>query len=179
MFGWTYQALTDISIINKDNIGNIGIPHYIQNALRIENGNIHVDINEKLNIGDYITIGYWVYIPDTSETNPYIRVVDQTNKNPIINDRPTHRNKWVYHTTYAKINEHLTNGFRLSIAYSEIMYITGITLMKGNATTIESEYTPNANNVITDNLIIKGTNDKYYKLNYDGTTLTFTETNTI
>lgn len=179
MFGWTYQALTDISIINKDNIGDIGIPHYIQNALRIENGNIRVDINEKLNVGDYVTIGYWVYIPDTSVSNPYITVVDQSNKNGIISDRPSQRNKWVYHTTYAKINEHLTNGLRLRIAYSEIMYITGITFMKGNATTIDSEYTPNANNVVTDNLIFKGTDAKYYKVNYDGTNLTFTETNTI
>lgn len=175
MFGWTYQALTDISIINKEDIGEMGVPHYIENALRIENGNIYVDINEKLNVGDYITLGYWAYIPSTSSNNPYVMVSDQTNHNEIINDRPSTRNKWIYYTNYAQITDALTNGFRIKIAYGSVMYITGITLMKGYGTSIDSGYTPNDTNIVTDNLIFKGSDNKYYKINYDGTNLTFTE----
>lgn len=179
MFGWTYQQLTEISIKNKSDMGEIGVPHYIQNVLKVNNGNFHININEKLNVGDYITLGYWIYIPDTSINNPYITVVDQSNQNAIISDRPSHRNKWVYHTTYAKITEALTNGFRFRVAYGELMYITGINLSKGLNSNIDYGYTPNENNVFTDNLIIKGSDNKYYKLNFNGSELTFEEVTNI
>ena len=162
-FGWNITALTDISIKNKSEITDIGVPHYISNVLRIENGRIeHTFNNLKLNEGDYITIGYWIYIPSTSTSNPYIEVCDTNNQNNIITDRPSQRNKWVYHTTYAKITTPLTNGFKLRVVYGEILYITGITLMKGINSNIDYEVTPNDQNVVTDELIIKGTDDKYH-----------------
>lgn len=177
-FGWTFSN-DNLVIMNKSELTEIGVPHYIQNVLKVQNGNFYTNINESMNVGDYITIGYWVYIPNSSVANPYINVVDQNNQNEIVNDRPNQRDKWVYYTTYAKISEALTNGFRLRISYGELMYITGITLKKGMATDIDYEYTPNSDNIVTDNMIIKGTNNKYYKLVYDGSNLSFTETNTI
>lgn len=179
-FGWSVNAITEISVKSKSELSSIGIPHYIDHAIMINNGNIFHNFNNLLlNTGDYITLGYWIYIPATSIANPYITISNTSNQNAIINDRPAKRGQWVYHTTYAKITENLKDTpLMLRIAYGETLYITGITLMKGIATSIDYDMNPNDQYVLTDNMIIKGTNNKYYKLVYDGTDLTFTETTT-
>lgn len=174
LFGWT-ASNANVTVEDATSLSPIELPHYMTHAVKLNNANIITNINEKLNVGDYITIGYWVYRPSSSTGTMYVAVLDQSNQNAIVDDRPTETDKWVYHTSYAKITSALTNGFRIRITFGSVAYLTGITLMKGHGTSISAGYTPNDTNIVTDNLIIKGSDDKYYKLATDGTTLTFTE----
>lgn len=180
-FGYSVNAIDEINVKNKNELQNIGLPQYMDNALFINNGNIIHNFSEKLNIGDYITISYWIYVPEETIQHPYIMVVDNNNSNPIIQDRPTQRNKWVRHTSFAKVSEELANAnnWRVRIACAEKMYITGISVMKGIATNIDATLTPNEEKILTDKLVIKGSDNKYYQLNFNGTELTFEEVNTI
>ena len=180
-FGWNINAIGEITIQDKTEMGSIGLPQYMNHALKVNNGNLNHDFSlETFNENDYITIGYWIYVPSASDNKPYITVSDTSNANGIISDRPSQKDKWIYHTTYAKVTSGLAGStVRLRIAFGQLLYITGISLMRGIVTDLNAELTPNSNNIMTDNLVIKGTDNKYYKITTDGTDLILTEVTTI
>lgn len=180
-FTTTTTASGTVTVKSASQISAIGIPHYIQNAIEINNGTASHDFTEKLNVGDYLTLGFWIYCDPQTVSSPYIFISNTSDADKMMQIRPIHYGKWYYHVIFGKVTPELAsaNGWRFKISCSSKTYITGISIMKGLGASLTGQMAPSEDKIVTENLVIKGTNGNYYKINCNGSTLSFTQVNTI
>lgn len=177
----TYLAPADMPV-------GMGLPAFAKGCYHLgptESGNnrLYQKINKPFRAGEEVTIGIWVFTP-TGKEAPLVKVgytsddgYSITSGNSIIYNRPTLKNnKWIYFTAHATLTTDVDNlGVQIQASSGDDAYVCCISLMKGIESNIDCEYTPNEHKVITDNLIIKGSDDKYYQIGTDGTNISFTE----
>lgn len=182
-FGYTTTTSGSgtVSVKTASQMSAIGIPHYIQNAIEINNGTASHDFVEKLNQGDYLTLGFWIYCDPQTATSPYIFISNTSDSDKMMQIRPVNYGKWYYHVIFGKVTPELAsaNGWRFKISCSSKTYITGISIMKGLGASLTGQMAPSEDKILTDKLVIKGTNGNYYKLNYNGSSLSWTQVTTI
>lgn len=182
-FGYTTTttSIGTVSVKTASQMSAIGIPHYLQNAIEINSGTASHDFTEKLNQGDYLTLGFWIYCDPQTASSPYIFISNTSDADKMMQIRPTNYGKWYYHVIFGKVTPELAsaNGWRFKISCSSKTYITGISIMKGLGASLTGQMAPSEDKIVTENLVIKGTNGNYYKINCNGSTLSFTQVNTI
>lgn len=186
----TWKTYGDVTYLTKSEMEalNIGLPKYYNGCYKVGgtegNNKLYQLINKSFNKDDIVTVSVWCYVTNASSQAPLV-IVGQTedngynvaNANRQAYNRPTkEKGKWLLYTCNIKLKNDQNNlCVNITNSNDNECYVTGISLVRGYASNIDCEYTPNEYKVITDNLIFKGSDNKYYKINYDGTDVTFTE----
>lgn len=187
-----WKSYGDVTYLTKSEMEtlNIGIPNGFNGCFKVGgtdgNNKLYQLVNKSFNKDEIVTLSAWVYVTNASSQAPLI-ICGQTedlgysvtSANRQAYNRPTKsKGEWLLFTCNMKMTKDQTN-LCVNITNNgedNECYVTGISLVKGYSSNIDCEYTPNEHKVITDNLIFKGSDNKYYKINYDGTDVTFTET---
>ena len=186
---WGVRGTTEY-IAKGDMDVNIGLPPYAEGCYKLGsasgNSAIYQLINESFNVGETVTVSAWIYTEDGEDvTRPLLILAPSSDEgyttqagSAVVYSRPTKNGIWQLYSVRCKI-ETAVNNLAVKVQTSgvgNVSYVTGVTVMRGVASTLKPDYTPNRRKAIFDNLIIKGSDNKYYQLSYDGTNLSFTET---
>ena len=173
----------------KANDNTINIPNKFNGCVEIGrtsgDSGIYQKISNNFKKDEYLTIGAWIFNPSTNDINPQIKMGYTSDDGYTITTSTATTNfrvsakkgQWNYITAIIKVNDNLDNiAIQFLISGSNnYFYITGITLTRGINSNMDATYTPNEDKVITDKLILKGTDNNYYNISYDGTNFTATQ----
>jgi len=187
--GWTITP-NQIFEKNKSEMGIKGLPPMFDKCLQIGTAEVtgystlRQAIYKSISKDNYITFGAWVYMDTLPNSYPHFELEGYNGSSweNIINVRSNAQifGKWLFiSATSITPNDYEQLRITISTNNRDIFYITGVSLNLGLNANMDCTLTPNEEKVLTNNLIIKGTDDKFYKIKCDGSNLSFEEVTNI
>lgn len=167
-------TITSMSKSEMNDLG-IGLPLNFDSCIRIENERAIKKIYEKFNPGEWITLSFWVYVEETSTAKPNCHLYNGPTSEPKYCEYNSLaiEGKWKLRICYMQIPENYNDDEFLIFQIGNnpcVLYVTGINISRGINTSMDVGYTPSQDKVITDRLMLKGTDNNYYELKYNPTT---------